>query len=63
MIRTAYEIWPAKGSAPLISFEVEADAIAFAENRSHVVPGLVVMKTQTETKRREVWRHMEKAAA
>jgi hypothetical protein len=63
MIRTAFEIWPAKGSAPLISFEIEADAIAFAENRSHVVPGLVVMKTQTETKRREVWRHMEKAAA
>ena len=63
MIRTAFEIWPAKGSAPLISFEVEADAIAFAENRSHVVPGLVVIQTQTETKRREVWRHMEKAAA
>jgi hypothetical protein len=63
MIRTAYEIWPAKGSAPLISFEIEADAIAFAENRSHVVPGLVVIQTQTETKRREVWRHMEKAAA
>ena len=63
MIRTAFEIWPAKGSAPLISFEVEADAIAFADNRSHVVPGLVVIQTQTETKRREVWRHMEKAAA
>ena len=63
MIRTAFEIWPAKGSAPLISFEVEADAIAFAENRSHVVPGLVVIQTQTETKRRQVWRHMEKAAA
>ena len=63
MIRTAFEIWPAKGSAPLISFEIEADAIAFAENRSHVVPGLVVIQTQTETKRREVWRHMEKAAA
>jgi hypothetical protein len=63
MVCTAFEIWPAKGSAPLISFENEADAIAFAENRSHVVPGLVVMKTQTETKRREVWRHMEKAAA
>mgnify|MGYP003668437845 CR=1 FL=1 len=63
MIRTAFEIWPAKGSAPLIRFENEADAIAFAENRSHVVPGLVVMKTRTETNRREVWRHMEKAAA
>ena len=63
MIRTAYEIWPAKGSAPLISFEIEADAIAFAENRSHVVPGLVVIQTQTETKRREVWRHIQKAAA
>lgn len=63
MIRTAFEIWPAKGSAPLISFEVEADAIAFAENRSHVVPGLVVMKTVTETNRREVWRHIQKAAA
>jgi len=63
MIRTAFEIWPAKGSAPLISFEVEADAIAFAENRSHVVSGLVVMKTVTETNRREVWRHIQKAAA
>jgi|TARA_R110002126_G_scaffold233405_1_gene377602 hypothetical protein len=63
MIRTAYEIWPAKGSAPLISFEIEADAIAFAENRSHVVPGLIVIQTVTETKRRQVWRHMEKAAA
>jgi hypothetical protein len=63
MIRTAFEIWPAKGSAPLISFEVESDAIAFAENRSHVVPGLVVMKTVTETNRREVWRHIQKAAA
>jgi hypothetical protein len=63
MICTVYEIWPAKGSAPLISFEVEADAIAFAENRSHVVPGLVVMKTVTETNRREVWRHIQKAAA
>ena len=63
MIRTAFEIWPAKGSAPLISFEIEADAIAFAENRSHVVPGLVVIQTQTETKRREVWRHIQKAAA
>jgi hypothetical protein len=63
MIRTAFEIWPAKGSAPLISFEIEADAIAFAENRSHVVPGLIVMRTRTETNRREVWRHKEKAAA
>jgi len=63
MIRTAFEIWPAKGSAPLISFENEADAIAFAENRSHVVPGLIVMRTRTETNRREVWRHKEKAAA
>jgi len=63
MIRTAYEIWPAKGSVALISFETEADAIAFAENRSHVVPGLIVMRTQTETNRREVWRHIEKAAA
>jgi hypothetical protein len=63
MIRTAYEIWPAKGSAPIRSFEIEADAIAFAENRSHVVPGLVVMKTVTETNRREVWRHIQKAAA
>ena len=45
------------------AFEIEADAIAFAENRSHVVPGLIVIQTVTETKRRQVWRHMEKAAA
>lgn len=63
MIRTAFEIWPAKGSAPLISFEVEADAIAFAENRSNVVPGLVVMQARTETNRREIWRHIQRAAA
>jgi hypothetical protein len=62
MTRTAYEIWPAKGSAPLISFDVEADAIAYAENRCHVVPGLVVVQTVTETTRREIWRQ-EKATA
>lgn len=63
MTRTLYEIWPAKGSAPLISFEVEDDAIAYAKARSFAVPGLAVVKATTSTERRELWRHTEKAAA
>ena len=63
MNRTLFEIWPAKGSAPLISFESEADAIAYAAERSIVVPGLRVCKATTETQRVELWRHTEKVAA
>lgn len=61
--RTSYEIWSAKGSAPLISFENEADAIAYAEARSHVVPGLAVVQAITETTRLTLWRHIERKAA
>ncbi len=63
MTRTLFEIWPAKGSAPLISFESEADAIAYAAERSVVVPGLAVVKATTSTQRVELWRHTEKVAA
>lgn len=63
MTRTLYEIWPAKGSAPLIAFESKADAIAYAAERSIVVPGLAVVKATTETTRVELWRHTEKVAA
>jgi hypothetical protein len=61
--RVLFEIWPAKGSAPLIAFESEADAIAYAAERSIVVPGLAVVKATTETQRVELWRHTEKVAA
>lgn len=63
MTRTLFEIWPAKGSAPLISFESEDHAIAYAAERSVVVPGLAVVKATTKTTRVELWRHTERAAA
>ena len=62
MTRILYEIWPPKGSAPLISFEVEDDAIAYAKARSFAVPVLRVCKATTETARLELWRHAEKGA-
>lgn len=63
LTRTLFEIWPRKGSAPLISFESEADAIAYATARSYAVPGLAVVKATIETQRVELWRHTEKVAA
>ena len=57
MTRTLYEIWPRKGSAPLISFESEADAIAYAAERSIVVPGLRVFEVKTTVAWREINPH------
>lgn len=54
MTRTTYEVWPAKGDKPLLTFESRRDAVQYVTDRITIVPGLLIFEAVTTIIRREI---------